>query len=67
MAVLTDKELSMVEEQLRAEKLAITKFSMYATQCEDKKLADLCTAAARKHKEHYQMLMDQVKSAKMLQ
>lgn len=54
---LTGKELSMIEDQLAHEQLAISKLKAYASQATDSEVQRLCEASARKHQEHYQTLL----------
>ena len=51
--MLTAKELSAIEEQLKAEKLLITKNKAYAQLCDDPELEQM----AAKHEDHYQTLL----------
>lgn len=54
---LTSKELSMIEDQLSHEQLAIAKLQSYASQTTDSEVHSLCEAGARKHQAHYQTLL----------
>ncbi len=47
--MLTAKELSAIEEQLKAEKLLITKNKAYAQVCDDPELRKKCEQMAAKH------------------
>ena len=55
--MLTAKELSAIEEQLKAEKLLITKNKAYAQLCDGPELRKKCEQMAAKHEEHYQTLL----------
>ena len=55
--MLTAKELSAIEEQLKAEKLLITKNKAYAQLCDDPELRKQCEQMAAKHEDHYQTLL----------
>ena len=55
--MLTAKELSAIEEQLKAEKLLITKNKAYAQLCDDPELRKKCEHMAAKHEDHYQTLL----------
>ncbi|MGI6098015.1 MAG: spore coat protein [Dethiobacteria bacterium] len=57
---LTQRELLLIEDQLRAEKVAINKFRQCAEQFDDPEFKQLCTAAAEKHREHYNTLLKQL-------
>lgn len=52
--MLTAKELSAIEEQLKAEKLLITKNKAYAQLCDDPELRKKCEQMAAKHEDAYQ-------------
>ena len=51
--MLTAKELFAIEEQLKAEKLLITKNKAYAQLCDDPELRKKC----EQHEYHYQTLL----------
>ena len=55
--MLTAKELLSIEEQLKAEKLLITKNKAYAQLCDDPELRKKCEQMASKHEYHYQTLL----------
>ena len=55
--MLTAKELFAIEEQLKAEKLLITKNKAYAQLCDDPELRKKCEQMAAKHEDHYQTLL----------
>ena len=55
--MLTAKELSAIEEQLKAEKLLITKNKAYAQLCDVPELRKKCEQMAAKHEDHYQTLL----------
>ena len=54
---LTSKELTMIEDQLAHEQLAIAKLKAYAAQADDSEVQRLCEAGARMHGDHYQTLL----------
>lgn len=54
---LTEMELFQLEEQLRAEALAINKNITYAQESTDPKLQQLYTRIADRHRGHYEILM----------
>ncbi len=54
---LTEKELAAIEEQLKIEKLLISKFKAYALMCEDPELKKKCETMAGKHQMHYEKLV----------
>ncbi len=56
MANLTSKELSGIEDQLDAEKILITKYSMYANTTQDAQLKAKLEQIATKHQEHFDKL-----------
>ncbi len=55
--MLTAKELSLIEDQLKTEKLLIIKNKTYAQLCDDPELRKKCEQMAAKHEEHYQSLL----------
>ena len=57
MAQLTEKELSMIEDQLSAEMLLEAKFKSYAQEVSDPQLKAKCEQMAGKHKNHYERLL----------
>ncbi|MGI6357243.1 MAG: hypothetical protein ACOX2K_00860 [Bacillota bacterium] len=54
---LTSKELSMIEDQLAHEQLAIAKLKAYAAEANDAEVQRLCEAGVRMHEDHYQTLL----------
>lgn len=55
---LTEKELSLLKDQLAAEEMLIAKYHQYAAQCEDPQLRTKCQQAAAQHRNHYNKLLD---------
>ena len=55
--MLTAKELFAIEEQLKAEKLLITKNKAYAQLCEDPERRNKFEQMAAKHEDQYQTLL----------
>lgn len=56
MPQLTQMELKMLDEQLSAEQLAITKCNIYAAQSTDPAVQQLCQTMAQRHQQHYNAL-----------
>lgn len=54
---LTSKELTAIEDQLKGEKILVTKCKAYAQQCTDETLREKLDAIACKHQSHYDKLM----------
>lgn len=59
---LTEMEHLSIEQQLRAEALAIAKFDSYARQSNDPKLQQMYHRTADRHRGHYETLLRQVQS-----
>ena len=57
MANLTEKELSLLEDQLNSESLLVKKFRAVAENSTDPALRGKCEQIAAKHKEHFDRLM----------
>lgn len=60
---ITDKELSYIGDQLKAEALAIAKCTSYAQQSNDPRLQQLYARAAERHRSHYETLLRYVQGA----
>jgi len=58
--VITDKELHYVKDFLSWELLAMKKCKDAADQCTDSDLTDLILQTGKKHKDHYQSILDQL-------
>ena len=57
MANLTTRELSMIQDQLKQEKLLIVKYQSYSKICSDPQLKAKCEQFAGKHQAHYDTLL----------
>ena len=57
MANLTEKELSMLEDELEREENLSRKCSRYAGMCEDPQLKTRCETLAEAHRNHYHSLL----------
>ena len=57
MSNLTTKELSFIEDQLKAEQTAICKCKMYSSQTSDAALRAKIDEIAHKHQGHYNKLI----------
>jgi ferritin len=55
---LSSKNLGILEEQLNQEYLMALKLTQYSKQCQDSELKNLCSRLARKHKDHYNTLLN---------
>lgn len=62
MMQLTEMELLLVGQQLRAEALAIAKYDSCSQQSNDPRLQQMYATAADRHRSHYETLMRQVQS-----
>lgn len=55
---IESKNLSVIDDQLSHEALAVKKFKQAAQMCTNQQLVDLCTQSAQKHKKHYDDLLN---------
>lgn len=55
--MITEKELSAIEDQLGNEQLLVTKIKAYSQMCSDPELKQKCDAIAQKHQCHFDKLM----------
>ena len=55
---LTEKELNVIGEQIRAEKMLICKYKAYVLICEDPELRQKCESIAGKHQTHFERLIN---------
>ena len=56
MAVITVKELSLLDDELSKEKVLIAKFKNYSETTSDTKLKNQYDCIAQKHQKHYDAL-----------
>ena len=61
-AMLTSKNLTILEDMLNYESLNYKKLDMYAQNCNDPQLKDICNKAAQLHKQHFNMLFNYLNS-----
>ena len=61
-AMLTSKNLTILEDMLNYESLNYKKLDMYSQNCTDPQLKDVCTKAAQSHKQHFNMLFNYLNS-----
>lgn len=52
------KTLSLIEEQLKQEKLLYKKYLNYAEMCYDSELKNLCYNASKRHKKNYKKVLN---------
>ena len=57
MANLSSKELSAIEDQLKAEQVLVQKYQAFSAQFTDPQLRTKCEQIAAKHQNHYQSLL----------
>lgn len=57
MASLSEKELSVLEDQLHLEQTLIKKYKGYAALAQDAQIRALCDQLACRHKQHFDTLM----------
>ncbi|WMJ23322.1 spore coat protein [Paludicola sp. MB14-C6] len=57
---LSNKELSIIDEQLSLELLLIKKYKMYASICNDLQLKSKYEQVAAQHLNHYNSLLNQL-------
>jgi ferritin len=55
--VISEKELSAIEDQLSHERVLVTKYNAYSQMCSDQELKQKCSSIAQKHQCHYNTLM----------
>ena len=60
--VISEKELSALNELLSEEELLIKKFQMLATHSTDEEVKQKFTAISNEHKEHFRSLYSQLNS-----
>jgi len=61
-AMLTSKNLTILEDMLNYEQLNYKKLDMYARNCNDPQLKNVCNKAAQLHKQHFDMLFNYLNS-----
>lgn len=61
-AMLTSKNLTILEDQLNTEALNYKKLEMYSQTCTDQQLKDVCNKAAQLHKQHFDVLLNYLNS-----
>ena len=61
MPLLSTKELSIIEEQIQAEELAIAKCQHYMSISDDQDVFKLLEAMHGKHQEHRSILIEHLK------
>lgn len=59
---LESNNLKVLEDQLNYESLMNKKFNNYADYCTDTELKNLCQLSAKKHKQHYNNLLNYLNS-----
>lgn len=61
-AMLTSKNLTILEDMLNYESLNYKKLDMYSQSSNDPQVKDVCTKAAQLHKQHFNMLFNYLNS-----
>lgn len=61
-AMLTSKNLTILEDMMNYETLFYKKLDMYSQSVNDPQLKDLCTRAAQFHKQHFDILFNYLNS-----
>lgn len=61
-AMLSSKNLSILDDQLSKEALNYKKMNMYANSCDDQQLKAVCQKAAQMHKKHFDVLFNYLNS-----
>ncbi len=59
--MLTTKELSSLEDQLKQEQLMVKKCKLYSQGCADPQLKQKWEQIAARHQDHYTRLLNQIK------
>ncbi len=62
MAMLTTKNMSILDDQMSKESLNSKKMNLYADYCNDQQLKSLCRKAAQMHKKHFDTLYNYLNS-----
>ncbi len=62
MAMISAKNLSILDDQLSKEALNCKKMNLYAGYCNDQQLKNVCQKAAQMHKKHFDMLYNYLSS-----
>ena len=55
---MTSKELSFLEDTIKAEQQIVKKYQAYAAKVSDVSLKTLCEKTAKKHDNHYKTLLN---------
>ncbi|NLU52641.1 MAG: hypothetical protein GXX10_07245 [Clostridiaceae bacterium] len=61
-AMLSSKNLTILEDMLNYESLYYKKLNMYSQSCNDPQLKDVCNRAAQLHKQHFDLLFNYLNS-----
>lgn len=61
-AMLSSKNLVILEDMLNYESLNYKKLDLYSQSCNDPQLKDVCNKAAQLHKQHFNMLFNYLNS-----
>ncbi len=61
-AMLSSKNLTILEDMLNYESLNYKKLDLYSQSCNDPQLKDVCNKAAQLHKQHFNMLFNYLNS-----
>ncbi|NLL68177.1 MAG: hypothetical protein GX236_10850 [Clostridiaceae bacterium] len=61
-AMLTSKNLTILEDMLNYESLNYKKLDMYSQRCNDPQLKAVCNKAAQLHKQHFNLLFNYLNS-----
>jgi len=61
-AMLSSKNLTIIDDQLSKEALNFKKMNMYANTLEDQQLKAVCQKAAQMHKKHFDSLYNYLNS-----
>lgn len=62
MAMLTSKNMSILEDQMSKEALNYKKMNLYSNYCNDQSLKNVCQKAAQMHKKHFDTLYNYLNS-----
>lgn len=61
-AMITSKNLTILEDMMNYESLFYKKIDMYSKSCNDPQLKDICNKAAQLHKNHFDILYNYLNS-----
>ena len=61
MVELTEKEVFIIDELLKNEQMLVKKYRLYAQNCSDASVSELCNNAADIHLKHFNTVISYLK------